>query len=124
MGSFSNLLFYLVIQDKAVRESIKLLLQSYDAEVHTYASGRSFLLNTHTVEPGYIVFDDEVDDLNSVDFLSKIKQRNLPNQTILVLNSNYHNYTEKTPAQNSYDAILHKPVNGLKLLRTILALKS
>ena len=55
MGSLSNLLFYIVVQDKAVRESIKVLLESYDAEVHTYASGRSFLMNTHTVEPGYIL---------------------------------------------------------------------
>jgi CheY-like chemotaxis protein len=123
MENFSNIPFYIVVHDKAVRESIRDLLESYAAEVHTYSSGRSFLMNTHSVKPGYILLDDEVGDVSSIDMFNRIKQRNLPTQLILVLNSNYNNDAQESLVQSGFDAILHKPVNGLKLLQTIASLK-
>ena len=123
MSNFDNLLFYVVSQDKAVRESIKVLLESYDAEVHSFSNGRSFLMNTHTIRPAYVLLEDEISDVNTLDLLKKIKEKNQQYQIILIVNSNYNHYNQEAERQSGVAAILHKPINSLMLLQLINNLK-
>lgn len=75
---------FIVDDDDAVRDSLKLLLESYDCHVEDYSSTRDFLRAYRPRERQCLVLDHHLPDETGLDFLELIDGRSLRIPVILV----------------------------------------
>jgi two-component system, LuxR family, response regulator FixJ len=68
---------YVIDDDKAVRESISLLLESREVPVQTFASAPEFLAAAPSVPPGCVVTDLRMPGMDGLQLLQRLRERNL-----------------------------------------------
>lgn len=61
---------FIVDDDEAVRDSLKMLLQSYGIEVEDYASARDFLRNYRPTARECLILDQHLPGASGLDFLA------------------------------------------------------
>ncbi len=73
-----------VDDDEQVRESLAALIQSMDVEVEAYASGREFLDHYNPSQPGCIVLDLRMPQLNGQEVIDELVARQINTPVIMI----------------------------------------
>ncbi len=73
-----------VDDDEQVRESLAALIQSMDVEVEAYASGREFLDHYNPGQPGCIVLDLRMPQLNGQEVIDELVARQINTPVIMI----------------------------------------
>jgi two-component system response regulator FixJ len=73
-----------VDDDEQVRESLAALIQSMDVEVEAYASGREFLDHYNPGQPGCIVLDLRMPQLNGQEVIDELIARQINTPVIMI----------------------------------------
>jgi FixJ family two-component response regulator len=73
-----------VDDDEQVRESLAALIQSMDVEVEVYASGREFLDHYNPMQPGCIVLDLRMPQLNGQEVIDELNARQINTPVIMI----------------------------------------
>jgi FixJ family two-component response regulator len=73
-----------VDDDEQVRESLAALIQSMDVEVEAYASGREFLDHYNPGQPGCIVLDLRMPQLNGQEVIDELNARQINTPVIMI----------------------------------------
>jgi FixJ family two-component response regulator len=73
-----------VDDDEQVRESLAALIQSMDVEVEVYASGREFLDHYNPGQPGCIVLDLRMPQLNGQEVIDELNARQINTPVIMI----------------------------------------
>ena len=108
---------HLIEPDKAVRDSIKIMLESFNVKVSTYSTGRSFFTNASLSEYDYVLVENQLPDMTGLKLCEKLKN-NGSNAALVLLTSVNDTAFEKIN-QSDVTAILQKPINSNKLLDTL-----
>ena len=64
---------FVVDDDKAVRESLRWLIESIDLRVETYDSARSFLANCKPERPGCLVLDVRMPGMTGLELQERLE---------------------------------------------------
>ncbi|PWB79838.1 MAG: DNA-binding response regulator [Methylocystaceae bacterium] len=75
---------YVVDDDAAVRDALKLLLTTEGHRVETYASPLAFLESAAPTATGCIVTDVRMPEMNGIELLLKVKQKGLPLPVVVI----------------------------------------
>lgn len=73
-----------VDDDEQVRESLAALIQSMNVEVEVYASGREFLDHYNPNQPGCIVLDLRMPQLNGQEVIDELNARQITTPVIMI----------------------------------------
>ena len=115
--SFKSAIF-IVEDDRAVRDSMRQLLESIGFTVETYGSGESFLEQASLPDRACVLLDLKLPGLNGLEVLESLVQR--PYDTSVLLITGYGDETTRARALRAGAvAILQKPLRDELLLRTI-----
>ena len=109
---------FIVADDRAVRDSMRQLLESIGFTVETYGSGDSFLEHASSLDSACVLLDLKLPGLDGLEILESLAQR--PYDTSVILITGYDDETTRAKALRAGAvAILQKPVRDELLLRTI-----
>lgn len=108
---------YLIEPDVAVRDSIKTLLESFNIQIRTYASGRSFLNNAKPNGNGYVLIESNLPDMTGMELNERLKGQGVKSPVILITSANDPGF-DAQHIQN-VDAILRKPLHSEKIVELI-----
>ena len=75
---------FVVDDDEAVRESLRLLLETHGHAVRDFASGQDLLTGVSEASSGCLVLDYHMPALDGLDLLHALRARNLTWPTILI----------------------------------------
>jgi two-component system, LuxR family, response regulator FixJ len=68
---------YVIDDDPAMRDSLTLLLEAHALAGQSFASGEEFLGAAATLEPGCVVTDLRMPDIDGLELLRRLRERNL-----------------------------------------------
>lgn len=109
---------YVVDDDKLARESLEWLIESVGLPVRVFESGHKFLENYNKGDPGCLVLDVRMPDINGMDLYAKLKEEgcNLP----VIIMTGHADVTMAVRAMKAgvYDFI-EKPYNDSLMLERI-----
>lgn len=111
---------FIVDDDEAVRESLKLLLESYGFAVDAYASSREFLRHYRPTRRQCLILDQHLPDVSGLDFLASADAATLELPVILLTGRGDPALRERALTLGVV-AYFDKPVAGDELLTTIAA---
>jgi FixJ family two-component response regulator len=117
-----NSTIFIVDDDEAVRDSLKLLLESHGCRVQDYGSTRDFIASGF--RPGQkqcLVLDHHLPDQNGLDFLESVDGAKLTMPVIVVTGGGDQALRERA-AKAGAQAYFDKPLNDAVLLSTIFKL--
>ncbi len=125
-GAFERLMsddftIFIVDDDEAVRDSLKLLLESHGCRVEDFGSTRDFL---HTFRPGpgqCLVLDHHLADQTGLAFLESNEGAAL-NLPVIVVTGGGDQGLKERAFRAGADAYFDKPLNDAVLVATILRL--
>lgn len=75
---------HVVDDDQAVRESVAFLLESADLRVKTYESALALLDALPGLEPGCIVTDVRMPEMNGVELVRRLKAADVPHPIVMI----------------------------------------
>lgn len=75
---------HLVDDDAAVRDSLRLLLETENFDVRAHASARDFLASVGAGETGCVITDVRMPEMNGLDLLAEMKARRLDRPVIVI----------------------------------------
>ncbi len=114
----TELMIFVVDDDEAVRDSLRVLLEAAGHVVETYSSGVDFLGAVIAGRCGCLVLDMHMPDLNGVEILKALQRDRIALPAILI--------TGRADARMKADAtragavaIIDKPIRAELLLETI-----
>ncbi len=109
---------FIVDDDEPVRDSLKLLLESYGCDVEDFASTREFLEAYRPHEKQCLVLDHHLPDETGLDFLESIDGASLRIPVILVSGGGDRLLKERA-LRAGVVAYFDKPLDNAALLATI-----
>lgn len=109
---------YVVDDDEAVRDSLKVLLEIHGIEVEDYASAGAFAENYRRPRRGVLILDQHLPMRSGLDFLNSPAGRDLGIPVILVTGRD-DPYLEVRARAAGAAAYLQKPVSEKVLLATV-----
>jgi FixJ family two-component response regulator len=109
---------FVVDDDDAVRDSLKILLEVHGIEVEDYRSTREFAHHYRRPRRGCLILDQHLPILNGVDFLKTPLGKNLGIPVILITGRG-DPALEQQARQAGAAEFLHKPVSERDLLAAI-----
>lgn len=109
---------FIVDDDEAVRDSLKLLLESHGCEVEDYGSTREFFQAYRPRETQCLVLDHHLPDETGLDFLESIDGASLRVPVIVVSGGGDQALKERALKAGVF-AYFDKPLNNTVLLETI-----
>jgi FixJ family two-component response regulator len=113
-----NSIVFVVDDDEAVRNSLKLLLEAHRRRVRVFASAQDLLDNLDGATPGCIILDYNMPTMNGLDLVDEIVRRGLIVPTILV--TAFHDQQIRDRAHRLGVAfVLEKPLTGNELVDAI-----
>jgi two-component system response regulator FixJ len=68
---------YVIDDDKAVRDSVALLLEARSLAVQSFASGPEFLAVASSLAPGCVVTDMRMPEMDGLELLQRLSERNV-----------------------------------------------
>ena len=80
----SEPIIHVVDDDAAMRDSLRVLLESSDFEVRTYASGPELLARGGALEPGCIITDVRMPEMNGLELVERLKTSHVVHPVIVL----------------------------------------
>lgn len=105
----------IVDDDEAVRDSMRVLIESYGYPVRDYASATAFLDDRHVSEPGCLLLDLHMPGMDGLELVELLRRRKILTPAIIVTG-------QKDPLQlqrvkeAGVMALLNKPVADEELI--------
>jgi len=103
--------------DAAVCDSTRLLLETYDFDVHTYQSGVDFLRDNRTI--ACLIVDYHMPELNGLDLVAELRKRGRNVPTIIMITATTDPMVERRAAELGIRHVLKKPLANRVLLNTL-----
>jgi two-component system response regulator FixJ len=113
-----NSTIFIVDDDEAVRDSLKLLLEAHGCRVRDYGSTREFVDNFRRDQKQCLVLDHHLPDQNGLDFLESDDGSNLQMPVIVVTGGGDATLRDRATRAGAH-AYFDKPLNDTILLSTI-----
>jgi two-component system response regulator FixJ len=109
---------HLVDDDDAVRDSLKILLESYGLKVRAYSSALEFLSNAGASQTGCLVLDLHLPVVSGLDLLTMMRERKiwLP---VIFITGRSDKETRERALRGGAVAFLDKPVRDDALIAAI-----
>jgi FixJ family two-component response regulator len=109
---------FIVEDDESVRDSLKLLLESYGMRVEDYGSAREFVRNYQVRRGHCLILDQHLPDMTGLDFVASPEGTRLDIPVILVTGRGDDLIRAKA-LQAGVAAYLEKPLDDGVLINTI-----
>ena len=109
---------YILDDDRAVRESLRWLVESVDLNVETYASPREFLSADDLKRPGCLVLDIRMPAMSGLQVQENLAGRRIDIPVIIITGHGDVTSAVRAMRQGAVD-LLEKPFNHQKLLERI-----
>jgi two-component system response regulator FixJ len=113
-----DFMIFIVDDDEAVRDSLKLLLESHGCQVEDYPSTRDFFRAFHPSDRQCLVLDHHLPNETGLDFLESDDGANLQLPVIIVTGGGDRNLQARA-ARAGASAYFDKPLNDTELVATI-----
>lgn len=114
---------YVLDPDEAVRDGVRLLLDSLNIEVRTYPDGASFLQEAASTAQGCALIESQLPDVNGLALLSRL--RGMGNTIpVLLLTSSSDQGLDRHAVEQGAECVLHKPMVSEQLLQRLASLLS
>ena len=109
---------YVVDDDEAVRDSTRMVLQSYGMDVRTFSSCNEFLAEAQRMPFGCVLLDQHMPEMNGVELLETLRARGVTMPVIMITAKAGAGLKERALRAGAA-ALLDKPVADDDLMRTI-----
>ncbi len=109
---------YVVVVDDAVRDSLKMLLESYQLTVRDFGSVREFLDGLDPVENSCLVLDLHLPAMGGFDVMNTLARRGVP-LPVIVITGRSDVQTRARALESGAVALLEKPVDDRVLMNAI-----
>jgi two-component system response regulator FixJ len=109
---------FVVDDDAAVQDSLKVLLESADHKVKTYANGLDFLESDHGHADGCVILDLDLPIMSGLEVLETLSARNSEIPVILITGRS-DKATRERALKTRAVALLEKPIKDGLLIDTI-----
>jgi two-component system, LuxR family, response regulator FixJ len=109
---------HFVDDDDALRDSVKFLLSSVEIRAETYASARALLDCVGDLEPGCIVTDIRMPEMNGLELVQELKRRSV-GLPVIVLTGHADVGLAVAAMKAGVSDFLEKPVDERALLRSV-----
>jgi two-component system response regulator FixJ len=109
---------FVVDDDEAVRDSIKVLLEIHGLEVEDFGSTSEFTSHYRKPAQGCLILDHHLSRTTGVDFLTSAEGRRLGIPVILIAGQGDPTI-ERRAREAGVAEYLHKPVGERKLIETV-----
>jgi two-component system, LuxR family, response regulator FixJ len=110
---------YVIDDDAAVRDSVTILLEARSLAVQSFASGEAFLSEAPSLEPGCVVTDLRMPQMDGLELLRQLRERNLRFPVIVMTAHGEVQLAVQALKAGALDFI-EKPFPGNVLLEAIL----
>ena len=118
MMTSNQAITYVIDDDKAVRESLRWLIESVGLPVETYASARDFTNSFSNDRPGCIVLDVRMPEISGLELQEHLKAHNI--QTPIIIITGHGDVPMAVRAlKNGAVDFIEKPFNDQALLDRI-----
>ncbi|MDO8290301.1 MAG: response regulator [Parvibaculum sp.] len=107
-----------VDDDAAVRDSLRVLLESHGLVVRDYASASEFLKDTTSELAGCLLLDLHMPEMDGLHLLEKLRQQNITTVTVIITGRGDGALRARAQRAGAL-AFLDKPVDEDELLSTI-----
>src|ERR1700737_3502820 len=84
MAKPGDCVVHVLDDDHAVRDSLQLLLESAGYRTRGWPSGPALLASAATLEPGCVIVDVRMPDMDGVTLLSKLRERGIRHPVIIM----------------------------------------
>jgi len=108
----------LVDDDEAVRDSMRVLLESYGMEVKDYGSARDFLSHAQSDASECMLLDLHMPEMNGFELLDELRKQGSSLPVIIVTGRGDSQLSSRAIQAGAY-ALLNKPIEDDKLLQWI-----
>ena len=109
---------YLVDDDPAVRDSFRIMLESFGMEVREYSSAKAFLADPDKRNQGCLVLDMHMPEMSGLELLEILRGQGSSLPVIVLTGRGDVNLQEHVERSGAV-TLLAKPVDADLLLRTI-----
>ena len=109
---------FIVDDDEAVRDSLRVILKIDGYAVETFESCRNFLDNFEQNKNACLILDLHLPGMDGWELLDVLKERNIDSPVILITGRNNPDYEARAAAAGTV-AFLGKPLNHDALLEAI-----
>jgi two-component system response regulator FixJ len=109
---------YVIDDDDAVRDSLKLLLESHAIAVRDFASGPDFLAGVGLRPQGCVVLDLHLPVISGLDFLGRFAER-LDGMPVILLTGKADAATRTRALEAGVSAFLEKPIEDDLLIEAV-----
>ncbi len=118
MGQRANPIVHVVDDDEAVRDSMRMLLESYGINVRDYASAVDFLARLSGEAEGCLLLDLHMPDMSGIELLELMQERHLMLPAIMITGRGDASLKDRALRAGAL-ALLDKPVDGAKLMAAL-----
>lgn len=109
----------IVDDDDVVRNSLRRLLEAYDIETTSYASGIDFLSHHHRGQFGCLILDVELPGMSGLDVLSHLRSVANDNTPVVVITGRGHPFLKQRVLAAGASAFLDKPFRAERLVELV-----
>lgn len=111
---------HIVDDDAPMRDSVAFLLGAENIQTHTYESARALLDRIHALEPGCIVTDIRMPEMNGLEMVTELKRLQVPHPVIVLTGHADVSLAVQAMKAGVVD-FLEKPFEDEALLRAVRA---
>jgi two-component system response regulator FixJ len=109
---------HVIDDDDAVRDSLRMLLESYGMKVNDYSSAKDFLARLCRNPTGCLLLDLHMPEMNGIELLDAMNERALALPAVIITGRGDAALKERALKAGAF-ALLDKPVEGAKLMAAL-----
>ena len=117
-GETVSQLVYVVDDDEAVRDSTRVVLESYGMNVKTFGSANAFLAEVDDSSEGCLLLDQHMPEMTGLEFLEVLRAKHRALPVIMITGRSDAGFRERALRAGAV-ALLDKPVADDDLIRAI-----
>lgn len=117
--TLSNQTVYIVDDDEAVRDALRMLLSAADLKVETYASASAFLKDYRPIEPGCLVLDIRMAGMSGLELQEELYKRRIRIPIIFLTGHANVAMAVRALKKGAYDFV-EKPLESQRLILAVL----
>jgi len=109
---------YVLDPDEAVRDSLQILLDSFDIQVRSYTDAESFLQEAAGDARGCALVENRLPDIDGMTLISRLRGMgsDIP---VLLLTSTQDDGLARRALEKGFAGVIHKPLLNKHLLRQL-----